>query len=422
MEARELLALSPSRRLTSGYFGDKLEGEILSPHRSGSSGQWVATVKSIEGKHILVVLRHDLRAGDRLRPESSEGREKKAFTVGEMLSKEGNPVICGRAGEKVFLVGRIDLRRDERLIRVGIKLKSSGGAWQRIRNEVASVPAFGRSFPHPESLNQALPRFKSTEQRGGETLIVKVARAGDLPGAFESPARWVMLTATRSNLERLAKQRLSGAQKNRFVWSLPPLITEKQDQYYRLAVRWFCERDFHAWELNNWGHFDFFGNREALTLFSGYRFNVRNLAAMAELAEAGCRWSVLSLEITREELQLLGPSPFGTIPIVTLYSWPPLFTSRLLPKLGENKPFRTPREDTYFFEKSSENALIYGDCPVNWLDHLPVLRGYGFRNFLLDLSDGPQGQLPNLERLLQGCRESRADQPFSLFNLDRRSQ
>jgi U32 family peptidase len=419
-EAREVLARSPSRRLTAGYFGDNFKGEILSPHRSGSSGQWVATVKSVEGKHTLVVLRHDLRPGDRLRPESSEGKEKKAFTVGEMLSREGDPLPFGRTGQKVLLVGKTDLRRDERLIRVGIKHKSSGGAWQRIRNEVPSVPSFGRKFPHPENFEQALPRFITAAPKGGETLIVKVGRAGDLAWAFESPARWVMLTATRPNLERMARQRLSGAQKSRFAWSLPPLIAEKNDQYYRLGVPWFCERDFHAWELNNWGHFDFFERREGLTLISGYRFNVRNIAAMAELAEAGCRGSVLSLETTREELQILGPGPLGTMPIVTLYSWPPLFTSRLVPGLDENKPFRTPREDTYFFEKRGENALIYADRPVNWLDHLPALRSYGFRSFLLDLSDGPTERMPNLERLLQGCRESRADQPFSLFNLDRR--
>jgi putative protease len=231
-----------------------------------------------------------------------------------------------------------------------------------------------------------------------------------------------MLTATRPNLERLAKQRLSGVQKSRFAWSLPPLITDKNDQYYRLAVRWFCERDFNAWELNNWGQFDYFENRVGLTLVSGCRFNVRNLAALAELAEAGCRGTVLSLEITREELQILGPSPLGTIPIVSLYSWPPLFTSRLVPGLAEHKPFRTPREETYFYEKRGENALIYADRPVNWLDHLPALRGYGFRSFLLDLSDGPTERMPNLERLLQGCRESKAEQPFSLFNLDRRPQ
>ena len=143
---------------------------------------------------------------------------------------------------------------------------------------------------------------------------------------------------------------------------------------------------------------------------------------MAELARAGCRWTVLSLEITREELQLLEQSPSSTIPVVTLFSWPPLFTSRLLPKLDEHKPFRSPRDDTYYFEKQGGTAFIYADRPVNWLEHLQALRSYGFRWFLLDLSDGPQGQLPPLDRLLYSYRACRADKLFSLFNLDHRPE
>jgi U32 family peptidase len=420
VEARELLAKSPSRRLTMGHFSDNASAEILSPHRSGSSGQWVGTIKRVEGNRSLVVLRHDLQMGDRVRPEALEGKEKRAFTVSEMFSENGNPLSSGRAGEKVLLVSKIELRREERLIRVGTRDRLPGGAWPRIRHEIPVGEPFGRRFRQPEEWRLGWPQQDSLEPRGGETLIIKVARTEDMADAFQSPARWVVLSATRSNLERAAKQRLSLDRKERFVWSLPPLISEKESEYYRLAVRWFCDRGFRTWELNNWGHFDFFHAREGLNLLAGYRFNVRNSAAMAELAVAGCRWSVLSLEITREELQLLGQGPFSNRPVVSLYSWPPLFTSRLASGLDEGKPFRTPRNDIYSVEKKGGNTFIYADHPVNWLDHLPVLRDYGFRSFLLDLSEGPRGRLPRLDLLLEGCRQARADKPFSHFNFDRR--
>ena len=419
-EARELLARSPSRRLTLGYFSDNASAEILSPHRSGSSGQWVGTIKRVEGKRSLVVLRHDLRAGDRLRPEASEGKEKQAFTVSEMFSENGNPLSFGRAGEKVLIVAKTELRREERLIRVGTGDKLPGGAWPRIRHEIPVGEHFGRKFRQSEDWRSGWPQPDSAGPGSGESLIIKVARTGDMVEAFRSPARWVVLSATRSNLERVARQRLSIAQKQRFAWSLPPLFAGKDDEYYRLAVRSFCDRDFRTWELNNWGHFDFFDAREGLNLLAGYRFNVRNSAAMAELAFAGCRWSVLSLEITREELQLLGQDAFRNILVVSLYSWPPLFTSRLAPGLDEGKPFRTPRNETCFLEKQGGMTLIYADRPVNWLDHLPILRDCGFRNFLLDLSEGPRDRLPSLELLLQGCRQARADKPYSDFNFDRR--
>ena len=421
LEARELLARSPSRRLTLGYFADNASVEILSPHRSGSSGQWVGTIKRVDDRRILVALRHELRPGDRLRPEASEGKERQAFTVSEMVSEVGVPISLGRSGEKVLLAVKSELRLGERLIRVGAREKSPGGAWQRIRNEIPAGEPFSRKFRQQELLRRGWPELSAARPDSGETLMVKVPHVGDLAEAFQSQARWVLLSATRPNLERLAKHRFTVPQKQRFVWSLPPLIAEKDDRYYRLAVSWFCERGFRSWELNNWGHFDFFPDRETLNLMAGYRFNVRNPAAMAELALAGCRWNVLSLEITREELQLLAQqNPLSTIPVVTLYSWPPLFTSRLVPKLEEGRPFRTPREETYFFEKRGGRSLIFADTPVSWLDQLTVLREYGYRCFLLDLSDGPKERLPDLGRLLRDCHEARAEQPFSLFNYDRR--
>jgi len=420
-EARELLARSPSRRLTMGFFADHPDREILSAHRSGSSGQWVGTVKRIDGRRVVAVLRHELRLGDRVRPEASQGKERQAFTVSEIVSELGQPVSCGRSGERVVLTVRGDLQVGERLIRVGSRAPSTGGAWQRIRNEIPAGTRFGRKFRGGEWSLRGRPGAKPARADGAETLIVKIGRVGQLAEAFRSPARWVVLTATHGNLERLAKHRFTEPEKQRFAWSLPPLIAEKEDQYYRLGVRWFCERGFHAWELNNWGHFDFFPDRGGLTLMAGYRFNVRNAAAMAELALAGCGWSILSLEITREELQLLAQQKQpAAVAAVSLYSWPPLFTSRLVPKLDEGKPFRTPREETYLFERRAGNALIFADTPVNWLDRLPVLREYGYRWFCLDLSDGPAGRLPELQQLIEGCQEARAERPYALFNFERR--
>jgi putative protease len=419
-QARELLAHSPSRRLTAGYFEDDSKRKILSPHRSGSSGQWVGTVRCAQSNGILVSLRHKIWPGDRLRPESSKGEEQQAFTVSEIRSEAGKPMDFGPAGENILLAPQLDLHQSDRLIRVGVKDKPTGGGWQRIRKEIPEGKPFRRKFLWREGDQLMAPFLDSGMSKENETLMVKVAQAEDLVEAFESSARWVLLTATRHNLERLAKQRLSSSQKRRFAWSLPPLIPEKDDRYYRLGVHWFCHRDFQVWELNSWGHFDLFEKCKNVNLIGGYRLNIRNNAAMAELAHAGCRRSVLSLEITREELQQLGQGPFSRMAVVTLFSWPPLFTSRLIPQLEANKPFRTPRNETYYYEKKGGNAFIYADQPVNWLDHLPALRDYGFRCFLLDLSEGPAKQVPNIQRVIQNFRTCRTDKPSSLFNLDRR--
>jgi putative protease len=140
---------------------------------------------------------------------------------------------------------------------------------------------------------------------------------------------------------------------------------------------------------------------------------------MASVTEMACQWSVLSLEITRKELQILSSNSLSTIPIVTVYAWPPLFTSRLSLKLRENRPLETPRHDIYFVRKKQGYTKIYADRPMSWFGQLAALRSHGYRHFLIDLSEGPHNQMKHFERLLSGFKRARPDEPYSLFNYDR---
>lgn len=419
-EAREWLMQAPARRLTAGFLKADNSDEVLTPHRSGSSGLWIGTVKTVEDGSAVVSLRHDLEPGDRLRPESTEGKEKPAFTVTEIFSPDGKLLPKGEAGSLVVLPAGTPVERRERLFRVSIKAKAWRQGWADIRNEIRHGLSFQSKFPAKakarvrEEWSAAAPA-----KPAAETLIIKVSTYADLLKAFQSPAAWVLLTASRSNLEMLVRKKLVPADKGRFGWSLPPLLLEKEIDYYRAAVGWYQGKGFRTWELNNWGHFELLERDDRLQLIAGFRFNLRNVAALAQMHQAGCRWSVLSLEATREELQQIGREKTGGTPIVTVYAWPPLFTSRLIPRLNEEKVLVSPRKEIYHYRKSADHAYIYADRPLNWMEKRPTLTAYGFRHFLLDMSDGPRTQAANFERLLHGFQRQRADEPYSLFNFER---
>ena len=420
--AREMLAESPSRRLTSGYFTGNFSSEVLTPHRSGSSGLWVGTVKAVAEEQIVVTLRRDIQPGDRLRPESTEGKERAAFTVSRLLPAAAGPGSRATGTKEAVLPVVGDFRAGERLFKVGGKTGSASGVWQKIRREVPEGQPYARRFQGGGEPWKSEREEPAEPRRQEETLVLKIARFQELAAAFQSPARWVMLAASRSNLERMAKQRLDESRMKRFVWSLPPLLTDKDFEYYRPAVKWFIEKRFHAWELNNWGHFEFFPDRGRLRLFAGYRFNLRNRAALEALREEGCTRAVLSIEITREELEPLGRESSGVLLIVPVHAWPPLFISRLKPRLNEDTPFFTPRKEAYFCRMSGGISHIYGDQPMNWFDRLPLLRSLGFRSFLMDLSEGlrdEKGGEKEMADLLRDYRQARSPERTSSFNFDR---
>ncbi len=419
-EAQEWLARSPSRLLTLGYLAPDYQSRILTPHRSGTSGTMVGTIKELRGGRMVVALRGPLQPGDRLRPESGEGTEKDAFTVTKVLGMDGRELGQGRARERVQLDAPKGCRPGDRLFKVGSKTAGVQHAWRTIEREVGPGTRGKSSLPGHVHFDWGwLGAGREASPVGG--WIVKVARVEEVLNAFECGARRVMLTATQANLERFARIHLNAARRRRFHWALPALIQEKDLDYYRAAVAWYLERGFRAWEVNNWGHFDFFPDRGGVNLVAGSRFNARNRAALRALREEGCAACVLSLEITRIELEALVVGMSESVElIVCVHAWPPLFTSRLVPRIQEHKPFLTPRGETYFLRKVGGGSQIYADRPVNWFEQLEDLAQLGYRTFLMDLSDGPHPESFPIRRMMSAAERGRWNEPCSRFNWDRR--
>lgn len=422
-EAQAMLSLAPSRRLTTGFLDDSRGKDILTPHRAGSSGLWVGTISAVHPGEIAVILRHEIQVGDRLRPDSSRGTEKEAFTVTHIYGNEGEELPGGKAGERVCLRVHGHFVPRERLFRIGSEGPGPAPCWHKIRSRGIDPVRFRPRFPRSvEVLRELGEGEKEKVENARETIFLKIPSLRDLGAAFQVENARVILPATRSNLEQMAKRKLAPLQKRRFFWSLPPVLWESDLDYCRAAVKWYLEQGFQSWEWNNWGHLDFFRERKDVRLMAGCRLNVKNSAALAALLDNGCRWCVLSLEITKEELLHLGRNRFQPHLIVPVFSWPPLFSSRLLPKLDPERPLYTPRGEPLFFRTDHRgSSFLYPDRPVNWFGQLPFLRANGFSRFMVDLSGGPNPEGHSLNRILEDFRRGRATGHHSLFNFDRQA-
>jgi hypothetical protein len=78
------------------------------------------------------------------------------------------------------------------------------------------------------------------------------------------------------------------------------------------------------------------------------------------------------------------------------------------------------RNETYQPIKTAGHVEIYADRPVSLLDQLRVLRSFGYRNFLIDVSEGPEKRHHSIESVLRGFAASRSPANYSLFNFERR--
>ncbi len=113
------------------------------------------------------------------------------------------------------------------------------------------------------------------------------------------------------------------------------------------------------WEINNWAHFDLTGQGRGVRLVAGSRLNLRNSAAFAQAFEMGCESAVLSLEITKAELDQLAGKKLRSRLAVTVYCWPPLFTSCLVPPVSMDRPVLSPRKEVYHPTTKAGRTEIY---------------------------------------------------------------
>jgi len=420
--AKDLLRLAPSRCVSAGFWDTNPSHRVLDPNRSGSSGLWVATVESKRENRVLVRLRGELRSGDIVRPESWRGKEEPIRRVIKV-----DPEKSQNDGHTSFawieFDGLADLPIGTKLFLIGHGFEPPQVIWKRIRSEI-TTPILLTAYELTENIWEELPDRRKAIRKSGTNLILKVSSTSDLPAAFHSPAKWVVLKATLSNLETLSRMRLLSAQKERLVLSIPtPVLgwTERL-KVYEKAVEWLISRGFLLWEINNLGHLELFNKSlrdgHRIGLFGGAWLNVRNAASVAHWAREGCFAVTLSPEMTKNELRELMTYPLPSVPVVTVFSWFPLMTSLLEPKLMEGKPFVTERGERYYYRRSKNITFIYADRPVSLFGKLGELKRMGYYYFAIDISEGPWDLSNELPRLLSGFKRERDDEPFSAFSWD----
>jgi len=182
-----------------GYFADNVNAEILSPTVPDRAASGWGRSNALMA-NASVALRHELPAGDRVRPESLGRQGETGLHGAESFSSEGRPLPYGRATErKVFFPPRSRLPVRRTPYPSGRQGQIVRGSWQRITMEIPAGLSFWRRFPHPEALIRGFAA--SGQPRNPEEAESLNQQSGSCRRSDENPwnrpARWVMLTASR---------------------------------------------------------------------------------------------------------------------------------------------------------------------------------------------------------------------------------
>ena len=414
VEAREILKEAYGRKPTRGFLVADQHKEIITPHRSGASGKLAAKVDWVRGNRMALRLRSPLTEGDRVRLDSDEEMEKAAFTIKNMLLK-GKRLTEADIGTVVTVARIAGARRGDRLFKTRSKpSKRLSAAKLRgvLRKRTARPPQLGAS---PSLVKEILDKPRS--KRGKDQQIVlslRISQLNLLNASLHSGAHWILLQATQANLHSLSPRRLPPKKRDRFFWVLPPIIHEKDLDFYRDQVRRFQQMGFSRWVVANWGHLRLFAKPPEL-LMADYTFNVLNSQACSLLREMGCQLLILSLENDRDNLRKLVPTVEDLTPLLTVYGWPPLFTSRLRIRGREGSAIRSSGRDRLQHRWRAGVTPVRSDRPLCLFNHMPELRKLGVKNFVVDVRGQPL-KPQDIHTIMKGVERQNCPQPHSTFN------
>jgi putative protease len=414
--ARRSLRQALGRKPTHGFLVPGGRDEVITPHRVGASGQLAAAVERVHRDALVLRLRIPVAVGDRLRLDSDEGFEKKAFRLREMTGK-GRPLTRAEAGALIRVPRIPGAKSGDRVFKTDTRAPgvstSSAKLRRRLSQETSTPPRFVAS---PTLASKVLSPSAPASARSSRVpaLYLRIDDPHLLGVALETGVQGIFLQASQKALRRHPPR----PGKERIYWALPALIQEGELSFYRDQVGRWQEMGYSRWVVGNWAHFPLF-SRPPEVLIADVTFNVLNSQAAFLLHETGCQAVILSLENDRANLRDLLPAIQALNPLLTVYARPPVFTSRLKIKSRPGEMIRGGGEEALDHDGRGGLTLLRPVRPLCLLAHLKELRDLGFRGFVIDL----RGDRPKPERvrsLVEAVRRERCLESSTTFNYLRR--
>lgn len=447
-EAENLLNQAMGRTRTSGFFTPNRE-DIIRPHLLGVAGVFVGKGRMLKAdstggrsqNRVSVQLRCAVAVGDRLRFQDEGNDLRESFTLQHLRSKKGVVQQAGK-GQSVTIGLPFSLKRGQKssgglLFKVdssasrkkekgtGITVNSNRDATFLPEKRVVSRVLRNLGWNSNKSRatkNEGQGKTKSSGQRSGSNYQWWIRLAGLPPRKVRYPVRpeKIVVPVSRQSVDQAAAMGPKAAKIfSHLVWALPPVIHEKNVQWFEQAVAQLVRLGFNTFQLSHISQKQLFDNQGRVTLYGDYTCNCLNSAGLALFDQHGFHGVQFSLETDRETLhralmawQSRREQGTGVEKMAVgmyVYGKMPLFTAKLdAAHLQTRKQIISPKGEQYQIRRHDDLTFVRSNHPFVLLDHLHEMGSMGVGYFIMDLSGGPlHKEVKEAGEWMQGVNRSR---------------
>lgn len=412
------------RKTSPGYFFSPQPAGAITPHHSGSMGDYLGRLGQVKGfdnrLYGKITLKEELADGDRLRLHAEPSGERFSFSLKEL--RLGNDAIeIAAEGSKVQLllpewefydksnridVYRVDVKKDAGVKGILPDFRKCAAELTQFASENSEriyqvIQEVARPLDPEEIPEIVIPKHyvgkKGKKQSRKIKLPLDVWLRVEHAKSLFKPLPFVpdrfLLPINKTNLGQAGQlKRYLGRRIRDLTWCLPPVLFEGEQIKFRKQVQLLIRSGFRSFQLGHIAQFTFFQNEQRVYLSSDYTVSLLNSQAVTLVEEGGLEAAQLSIESDQKiliELIARYKRYHSELKLgLTVYGAPALFTARLDPDHFEyNKTLNSPKNEEFIVLKKDNVTATVPVRPFSLLPYLVELKAIGLDYAVIDLSN-----------------------------------
>lgn len=409
-EAERLISQSLGRPGSSGYFMSSAPPGAVSPTRAAGTGQYMGKVIAVRDNHITVSGKLIPDKGDRLRLVNTEQDKHRAFTcshIEPLDNKKQYGITLPRQWKAQ--AGNLLFRTDIHLKRGRRSLKKTGHDHvippdfrSRIREKVRYVlKKTGQGAPRQTDYGKKSRHRKSTaENRNSSRLWIKTRSINQLNMASGMDSDGIIMTISESSVRSLNSRRGEIFQNRYVAWALPPIIQEEKLASYRRLVTLLMKQGHRTFQVANLAHLHLL--RDITTkgpnrkkggphagILGDYMLNLLNSQAVRAAEDLGISRPQLAIETDTGNAAMVLENASAPLSL-TIFAWPPLFTSRLdHSSYAHGRPVSSMRDEIFYWQRGNGAHILVAGKPFSLVKRRRELEAMGFSILIIDMANWP---------------------------------
>ncbi len=410
-EAHKMLQMAMGRQYTKGFLGQFPPKDMLQPHMTANTGQFIGKALSISSDSITIDAKVIPAKGDRLRLVCKHTDEQFQFTcldtelIQEKQQKKHAPPYCVLKYKESGLSKAIGLK-DLFVFRTDVSTQSEDVC--KTQRHVLSKKELDAIRKKAELKKQQIngllqnefkPISQKNENRQPE-LWVKLSNPVRLNLVKKLRPKRIVLEITPDNLKLFTRKPPSWLENMDITLSLPPVIHEGTLSFFQKSLMDFLRKGFSSFQVANLSQIELLKDAARQTkharglryeLTGNYTLNLLNSQSIMAARDLGVARPQFSVESDRSNIQsALEHSP-DCPSVLTIFGYLPLFTARA--RHTSHTPdtvIKSPQGEVLSWQPRGETAVVIHDKPYSLLRQQGYLSRLHLDSVIIDLSVWPR--------------------------------